>query len=378
MENLDIYTNVMRIDLGAVSYNYSVLRDYILNKNNGSEAGVVLKSNAYGIGLREVGPVVYNAGARKFFVMWIGEAIDLQKVLGKDACVYVLSGALPDTEEIFHKNKIIPVLSNEVQLVRWLDYAKKVGEKLPCIIKFDTGMNRMGIKDTNTDIIKNLQVEQYLDVHYIMSHMYSAHLLDSEMNKAQLARIDAVKKSLPQFKTSFSNTYSMFLNHEQSPDLFRIGRGLYGLFDRLLNKSNYPQLTKCAISVDVRVVQVKEVKKGEKISYGATYTFESDSRVATLGIGYSHGLPSVLSNKGHLMINGKPARIIGSITMEYIMIDVTDHEGIAPESWIHVMSNEGEADDLANTAGMTSLEIMSAFGKGIQKKIYYNSFGCMG
>lgn len=81
MENLDIYTNLMKIDLGAISHNYVELKKYIQAKNSTSEVGLVLKSNAYAIGIKEVAPIVYAAGARKFFVMWIGEAITLRKML---------------------------------------------------------------------------------------------------------------------------------------------------------------------------------------------------------------------------------------------------------------------------------------------------------
>lgn len=373
MENLDIFTNLMKIDLGAIGNNYKAIDKYIRGNNATSEVALVLKSNAYGIGLEEVAPIVYIAGARKFFVMWLGEALRLKKLL-PDVVVYTLSGVLPNTEEIFFKNNIVPVISNEIQLKRWLEYAKKIDKKLPCNIKFDTGMNRMGINDTRTDIISELSVERYLDVHYIMSHMY----MNNASNPAQLERLNRLRESFPQFKTSFSDTYSAFLGGDWYSDLFRVGRALYGVFDRKLNGVDYPKLTKCAFSVEARVIQIRKVPKDESVSYGATYKFDRDSIIATLGIGYSHGLPTVLGNKGYVIVNGHPARIVGNVTMEYTMIDVTDCGDIQPESWVSVMNSEDTVDDISLAANMTSLEIMASFSKGVQKKIYYTTASCRG
>lgn len=373
MENLDIYTNLMKIDLGAISHNYVELKKYIQAKNSTSEVGLVLKSNAYAIGIKEVAPIVYAAGARKFFVMWIGEAITLRKML-PDAVIFVLSGVLPNTEQVLIEHSLIPVLYNETQLKRWMDYAKSTNQRLKCVIKFDTGMNRMGISDDNTGIIKEWNVENALDIEYVMSHMY----INSGENPRQLARLNALRENLPGFKTSFSDTYSAFLDKHWYSDLFRVGRALYGVFDRKLNAADYPRLTKCAFSVEARVLQIKEVKRGETVSYGATYAFDRDTRVATVGIGYSHGLPAILGNKGWMKVNGKVAKIIGSVTMEYTMLDITDCGDVPLESWITVLDSEDDVDAMSAIAGVTSLEIMASFSKGVQKKTYYNSFGCCG
>lgn len=378
MENLGIYTNLMRIDLGKIRYNYESMTRYIKERSPNSEAGVVLKSNAYGIGIKEVAPIVYSAGARRIFVMYIEEANTVRKVLPNDAYVYVLSGVLAGTEKEFFELGVVPVLSNKEQLMRWLDYAKVKEKRLPCVIKFDTGMHRMGIDDTEIDWVNELELEKYLDVHYVMTHMYCAHLPGNKQNDLQIARLDRLKNAFPRIKTSFSNTYSMFLNDGSYSDLFRVGRGLYGLFDRALNEANYPSITKCAFSVDARVIQVKDVKVGGCVGYGATHVFQRDSRVATLGIGYSHGFPTLLGNKAKIMVNGRPARVVGSVTMEYIMLDVTDNGPVEQESWITIIDSEETAEQFSSMVGVTGLEIMLSLGRGVQKKVYYNSMGCSG
>lgn len=373
MEDLDIYTNYIVIDLGIVKSNYKSICDYISKKNSSSEVGLVLKSDAYGTGIKDIASIVYSAGARKFFVVTLDEAILLKKIL-PNPDVYVLSGLLKNTESIYITYGIIPVLYTKTQINRWIDYASKISKKLPCIIKFDTGMNRMGIRDSEYSIINDPNVEKFLNIKYILSHTYCSYMLSSDVNEKQLERIETLKKRLPQFKTSFSNTYSAFLDSKYYSDLFRVGRALYGVFDGVLNHEEYPNITKCAFSVYARVMQIKDVKKGETVSYGATYTFEKDTRIATLGIGYSHGLPVSLSNKGYVMINNRKAKILGKITMEYTMVDITGISDIEEESWKCIIPNDGNfIDSLAAISGITSLELMAAFSRGMQKKIYLNN-----
>lgn len=350
-------TGFLEIDTKTIAHNYRTLQALLPN----SLCAAVLKADAYGFGINTIAPILEKEGCAVFFVAHLEEGIFLRSLL-KDAQIYILSGILPGTESLFIEYCLTPVLNDMGMVKKWTLEAQQQRKKLSCALHFDTGMHRSGFdqKET-THLFDSKGLLEVLKVDCVMSHLSSSHDLQSPFNEKQRNLFEILRHYFPNAKASLADTGGIYLGASYHYDIARPGKGLFGLYKA-------PTLTPC-LKLFARVLQVRTALQGESVGYGATHTLSRDSKLATLGIGFADGYDRRLSNKGAAMIQGFKAPVIGRISMDYTVIDVTD----VPESlcftggWVELVNELFTLDHLAESIETISRELSTGFGCRLQR-----------
>lgn len=313
------------INLDNLAENYREIKSQL---RENTISGAVVKANAYGFGAIPVSKKLYKEGCRHFFVATIEEGIELREVIGKDANIYSLIGIIKGCENLHYKYNIIPVLNDLYQVDIWLNYSRKVGEKLNAVLQVDTGMCRNGMKERDIQNFHKKIIENF-NILFVLSHLACADTIHHELNTLQLNRF---KKLLDIFgkdiKASFSATNGIFLGPEYHFNIVRPGKGLYGFSIR---EDKIGSL-KPVMNIFARIIQINDISVGETIGYGATFTANRNMKTITVGIGYADGFMRKFSAFGHGFLGGKKIPIVGRISMDYIVLDVTDVD----ESYINI------------------------------------------
>ena len=349
---------VMDIDLGAIVHNYRVLCDQLTS----AKCAAVVKADAYGFGADQVAPVLAKVGCRDFFVATIDEAIALRNLL-PEVHIYMLNGLLPGSESTVSNYKVIPVLNDIAQIVLWQNWTKKVDEALPAIVHLDTGMWRAGLPPCEVKQLAN-EPERLrgIDVRYFMSHLACSDQPEHPKNFQQLQLFKESLKILPPTPASLANSHGVFLGPEYHFDLVRPGRSLYGI-GVISPKEKH---IRPVVKVFGKITQVRNIEPGETAGYDAVYHVTKPTRLATLGVGYSDGLPRTLDNHGAVFLGKRKAAIVGGVSMDLLTIDVSEvpQDLVFPGAWVEIIGENITADDVATNADRTtSREVLVNLGK---------------
>lgn len=354
-------TSVLEVETKAIAHNYRTIKQLLPQ----SLCAAVLKANAYGFGIEAIAPVLHEEGCRHFFVAHIEEGIFLRNFL-KESTIYVLSGLLPHTEEYFLENALTPIMNDFSMVTAWANAARKLNRKLPCALHMDTGMRRNGFD--KIDFEKLLAVPEVLnglDVHFVMSHLVSSHAAHDPLNTQQKEDFDRISQQLPKMKGSLADTGGVYLGPDFHYDLARVGKGLFGLFTP---PPHHAPLQSCLRFLG-RILQIREAEKGETVGYGATHALTRKSLLATIGIGFADGYDLRLSNTGTVTFGPLKAPIVGRISMDYTVVDVTD----IPEAlcyvggWTELISPSQTLDTIATSIGTHSRELSTGFSTRIMR-----------
>lgn len=350
-------TSVLEVNLSAIKKNYQFLESQLVN----SKAAAVLKADAYGLGIQKVAPALTEVGCQDFYVAKLDEALELRGIL-PNANIYVLLGLLEGMEEIFLEHNLVPLLNDYDQIMRWGAYGKKLGRKIPAIIQVETGFWRAGIPYFDMlKLIQKPEVFEFIEIVYIMSHLACSDTPNHPKNEAQRLEFDRFLKLFPGSRGSFSNSNGVFLGPQYHYDQVRPGRVLYGLGTRASHMHGIAP----AVQIYARLLQIRNVPRGECIGYDSLFTATQDSVIGTISAGYADGILRSATNKGHFYIGDYPTPIVGRVSMDFITVDLT---GIPDNllklgSWVEIVGNHISADELAQEADTTSREIMIRLGK---------------
>ncbi len=354
-------TGFLEIDTKAIAHNYRVLQSMMSQ----TVCAAVLKADAYGFGIKAVAPLLMNQGCRSFFVAHLEEGLFLRSLL-KEPRIYILSGFLPESEDLYIENSLIPILNDFEMVESWTKQAQKRQQKLPCVLHFDTGMRRSGFDPTDLrKLCESLDSLKALDVQFVMSHLTSSHDLSHPMNKQQKALFDNLRNYLPKAKASLADTGGIYLGASYHYDVARPGKGLFGLFE---SPKETVSLRPC-LKLLGRILQIRTAHKGESVGYGASYALTRESKLANLGVGFADGYDRRLSNNAYVNIQGHKAPVVGRISMDYTVVDVTD----IPESlcyvggWAELVNETLTLDILAHSIGTISRELSTGFGQRLYR-----------
>lgn len=353
------------IDLDNVAYNYHKIKNE-LAKN--AVVSAVVKGNSYGFGAVPISERLYKEGCRHFFVATINEGIEVRNVLpNEDAEIFVLSGVLPNTEQLFLQYNLIPVLNNWEQYDLWMDEAKKLGKKLDAIVHVDTGMSRNGFMEED-EKHKYANIRNNLNLPFVMSHLACADDVLSEMNQKQLQRFREILKKFGNPKACLSATNGIFLGNDYQFDMVRPGKGLYGFSIR----EDMIGTVKPVMDIFSRIVQVNHLKKGDTVGYGSTFTADKDMTSVTIGMGYSDGFMRKFSGFGYGFLGGQKLPMIGRISMDYIVLDASsvDEKYLELGDWVALTrSSDYTLEKWALELGTIPHEISCRLGERV-KRIY--------
>ncbi|MBR1840825.1 MAG: alanine racemase [Alphaproteobacteria bacterium] len=351
----DVFTQpTLEVNLNRLIDNYKQLCEIIAP----AKPSAVVKDDSYGLGATMVAQALYeNANCRDF---WVAHAWEGQRIaaLVPEANIRVLQGIGADSVDIFAKYKLIPVISSPEMLAFWK--AHKIDGIKP-VIHVETGLNRLGFREHE---IKELSKADLKSFSMVMSHLSCADEKDHFMNQHQLDNFKQIRsRYFADLPATLSASDGAFLGQEYVFDMVRLGAAMYGI-----NTAPYrPNQMQNVVTVRAPVLQIADLPKGDFVGYSATYRAATKRKIAIVSIGYGDGLPRSLSNTGRIYFNiqGKvnEARIIGRMSMDNVICDVTDIEGLKVGMFADIINDIYTLDDIARDAGTISYEVVSRIGK---------------
>jgi alanine racemase len=341
----------------------------------------VIKSNAYGHNLMEFSAELERLGIDRLGVDSLVEGLSVRR---RDVRIpiLVLGYTLPDLYDEARKERIAITISSFAQLKNAMKKGR-VARPLSVHIKIDTGMHRQGFQlHELRKLLDELRKadKRLLSIEGVYTHFAEAKQPRSGQNtREQIAQFELWRKTFleegytPIFHASA--TGGTLLYPSAHYDMVRIGIGLYGLWPSKESRDFLEKKIELRPVLSWRAVigEVKEVKSGERVGYDFTERLTRNSRLAVVPVGYWHGLPRLLSSKGRVLIHGKTARIIGRVSMDMIVVDVTDIPKAAEGSVATLIGKDGNEDikagELADFAATTHYEIVTRLNP-LMRKIY--------
>ena len=345
----------LQIDLGAIQANYRALRERL----GASECAAVVKADAYGLGAAKVGPALWEAGARRFFVALPDEALALRTQL-PDAKIYVLGGLFAGAEQDYLSQAISPVLNSLGELEAWRNLP--ADRRPAAALHLDSGMARLGLPaDEAERLIADPALLEGIEIDYLLSHLACADEPAHPLNKAQLQSFQAFCRSFPGLSRSLTNSSGIFLGPDYHFELARPGIALYG-GNPTPRKEN--PMRGC-VRLRARVLQIREIPAGTSVGYGATYTAAKPVRVATVAMGYADGYSRHISNQGRAWLAGNPVSVIGRVSMDLITLDVSGlpAEISMPGALVDMIGERETIDHVAERAGTIPYEVLTSLGR---------------
>ena len=340
------------IDLSAIRHNAGVVRDKI-----GAGPGIlaVVKANAYGHGSTQVAATLSDL-VELFGVANVEEANPLAE-LQRD--VLLLSPSAPgERAEVIARRYIATVSSAE-------EAANFPGGRVN--FKIDTGMGRIGCPEREAlDELEAIQRLKRVEMHSISTHLPVADE-DADYTRRQLSRfadlVHRLRALAPRAKFHVLNSAGILGFSSHAHDLVRPGLMLYGS----AYPSQFQSLLRPALTWKARILLVREVGPNESVSYGRTFITPNTMRIATLAVGYADGFPRQVSGRGaHVLVSGKRCPILGRVTMDQILADVTSLAEISAGDEAVLIGEQGNerifARELAEQAGTISWDIFTGIG----------------
>ncbi|MEL6207251.1 MAG: alanine racemase [Pseudomonadota bacterium] len=342
-------SGTLTIDLDAVAANWRAL-DALSGPD--VETAAVVKADGYGLGAKQVARALARAGARRFFVAIAEEGAALREVLGRGPEIMVLGGHMAGDTDMIHDLDLIPVLNSVAQMTR--QFEALPGQ--PFAIQLDTGMNRLGLEPAEWAAVSEIVLEAGPKL--IMSHLACADTPDHPQNAEQLATFLDMTQGLG-VPRSLAATGGVLLGPDYHFELTRPGIGLYGglPFDA----------AQPVVRLSLPVIQTRTVAAGESVGYGATWTAEADTSVATLAAGYADGLIRALSGVATLWDGETHCPVLGRVSMDLVACDVSHLPD--PPRTLDVLCPVQGIDALAADAGTIGYEILTSLG-GRYKRSY--------
>jgi len=357
------------IDIDALKHNVRKTRSLV-----GDQVKILLtiKADAYGHGAPRVARAAVTEGVDMLGVATLHEGIEL-RCSGIEVPILILSPSLVSEIDEIIEWDLTPTVS-DLKFARALSFSVSGKKPVRVHVEIDTGMTRAGVnEDEAVDFVSELVRLSGIEVEGIYTHFPSTYAEDPEFTASQVARFRSLIERLAAEGFSFplrhaANSAAITQFPDSHFNLVRPGGMIYGMFPQ-------PGFNgiglKPVMSFKSRIVNVKRVKKGTGVSYGRTYHFDRDSTVAAVAAGYGHGLSRALSNKGYLLVRGRRAPIVGMVTMDVTLIDVTAIPKVAVGDEVVIFGHQGDASisvyEVAEWCGTISYEVTCGIGKRVPR-----------
>lgn len=343
----------------------------------------VLKDDAYGLGIENILPVLIENNCRYFAAAYISEALKIRRLIEKDY-PDILGEISIMTLNYIEESEIKKVLKNDIeitifnfkQLEKYIEALKRfdilknnkknsniikkndnfedtevVGNnieknnKLKIHIKLNTGMNRLGFDEEEIEkLIKILEENPNLDIISVYSHIFNVE--NEKETENQITKYDRVvslfdkNKIKYRFKHIQASPLLFKYGKKYNYDFVRTGMAMYGMEPLFESSGLYN-----AVKVVSKVINIRKIKRGEKISYGNKNTLKENKTVAVIPIGYAHGLQKQIENKeAYVLVHGEKAKILGEICMDMIIVDITHIKNVQIDDEAVIIGKQGKEE----------------------------------
>jgi len=333
----------LRLDSAALVANWRWLQ-----RRARVAAGAAVKADGYGLGAREVAARLGAAGCRDFFVSTWAEAEALG-VLPEGARLSVLHGVGRDDLDAALASTARPVLNTPDQVARW----KQAAPARACDVMVDTGMNRLGLRADDVDLLDGLEIDT------LMSHLACADE-DHAMNAVQRDRFAAVVATVAAKRASLANSAGICLGGDYAFDLVRPGLALYGGIARDEAVGHIAQV----VFPEAEVIQRRTVRAGESIGYGATWTACCDTEAAIVNIGYADGYLRCFGGCGGASVGGQALPLIGRVSMDLIALDASAAPGLSEGDWVRL---DYDLPSASAATGLSQYELLTGLSPRFER-----------
>lgn len=365
MSSPEVHRCWAEIDRAALRHNARVAR-----KRVGRDVALlaVVKANGYGHGIAAVAEALAEE-AQLFGVANLQEATQTRAVVPHP--VLIMGPALPEERAQIAERGFIASVSSYAEAAAFSEAARGSAVAVNC--KIDTGMGRMGIREIDAIAeLKRIAALPNLTLHSISTHLPSGDE-DAEFTRTQLegfaALIEIVRHEISGSYLVHALPSAGVIGFASSSfDVVRAGLMLYGISPL----PEFQQALRPALTLKSRIVLVREIAAGTSVSYGRTFVAPRPMRVATLSVGYADGLPRAVSNRGAaVLIGGRRCPILGRVTMDLTVADVTDvPEARVGDEVVLIGRQAGEeilATEVAERASTIAWEVFTGIGSRVAR-----------
>ncbi len=340
----------LRVDANAIVENWRFFKKLAPS----AAVAAVVKADGYGLGAETAANALAKAGVRVFFTATTSEALAVRAAIGEGPQILVLNGPTDEDVAQFSAARLTPVLNSLAQIKVW-------NARGPAALHIDTGMNRLGVAPNELALAAVALKDVTLAL--VMSHLACSSDVGRQKNAEQRARFIDAASLFPKAPLSIAATGGSLIGADYHFDLVRIGVGLYG--SGSLDAGN-PKLATVA-AIDAPILQVRDVDAGESFGYGATFTTPRNMRAATVAIGYADGFLRSLSGRGYGVLAGQKRPILGRVSMDLTILDVTGCAQAQPGELVEFLGENAHIDDVARLAGTAPYEILTTFAGTVRR-----------
>jgi alanine racemase len=352
---------ILTVDLDAIVANWRKLEKTAVP----AECAAVIKADAYGCGVEPVARALAAAGCKTFFIATLDEARTAREAL-PSAELYVLDGFFQNCGDAFAKLNCRPVIGDLNELAEWDVFCRRSGWSGGAAIHIDTGMNRLGLTLVEANgIVPRINAGDH-GITLVMSHLACAESLNHPLNAKQVAAFREIASNYSGVPASLSNSSGIYLGPQFQFDLVRPGAALYGI--NPTPEADNPMQP--VVDLKARIVQLRNVERGDSVGYGATWTARRPTKLAIVSAGYADGyFRAASANDGtrgaEVVVAGKRCPVAGRISMDLMAIDVTDlPDKTARRGHMATLIGEGiTVDEVAHHFGTIGYEVLTSLGK---------------
>jgi Alr-MurF fusion protein len=364
-----VHQTVLEINLGDVLHN---LQQYQQVIKPSTKIMAMVKASSYGSGSYEIASLLQFHKADYLAVAYADEGVELRKG-GISLPIMVMNPETNSFDALVQFNLEPDIYSFEL-LQLFDEHLKKEGlQQYPIHIELETGMNRLGFNADHMDALADKLTNGCCKVQSVFTHLAAsedANLDAFTLQQAEkyFAAVSVLKKKIPySFIQHIANSAAIIRFPELQLDMVRLGIGLYGIDSAATHTLDLREVS----TLKTTIAQVKHLKKGETIGYGRKGIAKQDTVIATVRLGYADGYPRRLSNgMGKMLVNAKIAPVIGVISMDMIMLDITGIDNVQEGDDVIVFGRQLSVQQVAFWAQTIPYEIMAGISQRV-KRVYF-------
>ncbi|MGB7731340.1 MAG: alanine racemase [Candidatus Acidiferrum sp.] len=376
------------VSLSALRQNFEAIRDYVNppaeKRKTPRKVLSVVKGNGYGHGGPEVSKALEKFGSDWFGVASAGEGMELRKA-GVRKPVLVLGGFWPGEEKNLIEHNLTPAIHRCEHLAIFNAAAAKARKRHVAVhLKIDTGMNRLGLSPTDMDCFANQLAKcKHLELGGTFTHLASSEVLtDTPIGHQTAEQLERLQGAIDRLRVlgvspgivHIANSAAIAARPESWADMVRPGALLYGYhpgFDPMERRFEFEKKLSLrpVMSLRARLVNVRSVPSGASVGYNASWVAKRPSVVAVLSAGYGDGIHRSLGNRGTVAIRGYVAPIIGIVSMDVVMLDVTDVPDVAIGDVATVYGTDGNKAYPANVVARSIGTVTSDLISGVSRRV---------
>ncbi len=366
------------INLSALQHNYSEFKRIISPK---TEIMAVVKADGYGHGAVEISKVALDSGCTNLAVARFSEVTELREA-GINAPILLFGYTTPDYVEYMSDNNVIASITCLENAKTINDKSQKLGKRVKAHIKVETGMGRLGVNQSIESAVNEiLEISRLngIEIEGLFTHFACADSRDKTHANSQFTLFNEILEKVEKqglcvkYRHAANSAATIEMPHTHL-DLVRPGISQYGLYPSNEVDKNLISL-KPVMEIKSEIIQIRDVPKDYKISYGSTYITTEPTKIAVVPIGYADGYHRLLSSQGAMIVNGKIAPVVGRVCMDLTMIDVGHIENINVGDTVTVMGSSGgktvSAEDISNIAQTINYEVVTGITPRVTREYFY-------